>query len=83
MLVVMKGLGVKKSQKIVKNVRIVDLSAVPPKFFLRPKVINSVRREVFQDLRSGRIKRVPAGVEAEFVKASVWDIIMSPLRRLL
>ena len=51
--------------KIVKNVRIVTLSDVPPAFLLRPRVIEAIRKEVLRDLRKG-LKRVPAGVEADW-----------------
>lgn len=72
----MKWLGGGKPKKIIKNVRVVTLSDVPPSFLLRHRVIAAIKAEVKKDLRKG-LRRVPAGVEADWHYQSLigrlWD----------
>lgn len=76
----MMRLGRGKPNKVVKDVRIVMLSDVPPKFILRPKVVAAIRREILHDLKNG-LKRVPAGAEASYKKASPLRDVMDWIRR--
>lgn len=75
----MQRLGKGKPKKIVKNVRIVTLSDVPPAFLLRPRVIAAIRREVIHDLKKG-LKRIPAGCEADWHDQSLFSSVVEKIR---
>lgn len=67
--------------KIPKNIRITDFDMVPAKYFLTPRVMAAVRKEIVQDLRGGT-KRTPPGVEVYWVNQNILDVVLSQLRSL-
>lgn len=75
----MKRLGKGQPKKLVRNVRIVTLSDVPPGFLLRPKVIHAIRGEVLGDLKRG-LKRVPPGCEADYYDGNLFRRILKRIR---
>lgn len=70
-----------KPYQVARNVRIITLSDVPPTFLLRPKVIHAIRKEVLRDLNKG-LKRIPAGVEADWHNPRIIDRIVRWIRGL-
>lgn len=50
------------SMRVITRIRITDASALPPKYFLRPRVIEALRIEVEEDVRRGG-QECPAGAE--------------------
>lgn len=48
--------------RVVKKIRISDVSLLPPKYFLRPRVLDALRMEVEEDVKKNGAE-LPAGAE--------------------
>lgn len=56
--------------RILKGVRVVNISAVPALYFFRPKVQEAVQAEIWKDLRQGKKLKVPAGCQGIYGQSS-------------
>lgn len=76
-----KGMTRLGNKQVIKSVRIVTLSDVPPGYFLRPKVVHAIQGEVKADMIKRDLKRAPSGVEATWRRANLLDKFKSWIRR--
>lgn len=77
----MKRLGMRDSEKVVKRIRIINPADLPPGLILRPRVLAAIARELMSDIKKKGIKRIPPGVSIEWKKSNPARKFIGKLRR--